>query len=77
MMGHSDWSTHWVIAQTKVDIGNSNLILVQPPRISLGIDKVLEILRMMTTWLSTWLTELPYMAHVGQNEGRNGSLSVL
>lgn len=27
----------------------------------------------MTTWFSAWLTELPYMAHVGQNEGHNGS----
>lgn len=42
MIGHSGWYTHWVVAETKVDVGNSNLILVQPHRTSPGTDKILD-----------------------------------
>lgn len=31
----------------------------------------------MTTWLSAWFTGLPWVAHIGQNGGHNGSVSFI
>ena len=68
-LSHPGLYTVWVTACPKWGLGNSNLILVQILGFSYWMGMSWYI-RIMTTWLSTLLTESPY----GSSHGPKGRI---